>query len=98
MSGHHCHANDCPTPTPQKLLMCPKHWRMVPREMQNRVWETFKARSAAPGADPTSWGDYYEAAADAVEHVARLEAKPTENSYRRMVPKWRELANNREAS
>jgi hypothetical protein len=98
MSGHHCHANDCPTPTPQSLLMCAKHWRMVPREMQSRVRATFSVRSSAPGADPASWADYYEAAADAVEHVARLEGKPLDNSYRRMVPKWREFATKREAS
>lgn len=98
MSNHHCHANDCPTPTPQSLLMCAKHWRLVPREMQSRVYQTFRMRSSSPGTSPDSWADYYEAAADAVEHVARLEGKPTDNSYRRMVPKWRELAKTRETS
>jgi hypothetical protein len=98
MTGHHCHANDCPTPTNPKLLMCPKHWRLVPRPMQDRVWATFRARCSAPGADPGSWADYYEAAANAVEYVAQIEGKSIDNSYRRMVPMWRKLAAAKEAS
>jgi len=60
--------------------------------MQNNVWETFKARSAAPGADPASWADYYEACADAVEYVAMLEQKNAGNNYRRSAPNFREIA------
>lgn len=92
---HHCHANDCPTPTPPKLLMCAKHWARVPKAMQDKVWATFRARGT-PGGDPASWADYYEACADAVEHVAMIENKDAGNSYRRMVPRWREMAAKKE--
>ncbi len=88
MGNHHCHANDCQTATSPRLLMCQKHWSHVPKAMQLKVLSTFKARSTAPGADPQSWATYYEACADAVEHVARMEGKSAENSYRRMVPKF----------
>jgi hypothetical protein len=94
MSSHHCHANDCPVATSPKLLMCARHWRLVPKTMQGQVWATLKTRSAAPGANPESWAAYYEACAHAVEYVAALEGKPTKNSYRRMVPRFREHAAN----
>lgn len=75
--------------------MCAKHWSLVPKQMQGQVWTTLKARSAAPGANPESWAAYYEACADAVEHVASIEGKSIQNSYRRMVPKFREHAANK---
>lgn len=91
MSAHHCHANECPAPTDPELLMCPKHWRMVPKAMQDKVWKTFRARGNI-GHDPASWADYYDACADAVEHVAMIERKNAVNSYRVTAPKFRALA------
>jgi hypothetical protein len=92
MSTHHCHANDCKTITPQKLLMCAYHWAKVPNSMQKNVWASFKQRSLAPGADPASWANYYEACADAVEYVAMAEHKDTQNSYRRSSHNFRKAA------
>jgi hypothetical protein len=71
--------------------MCAKHWRMVPAAMQRKVYSTFKLRGS-PGGDPLSWANYYDACADAVEHVAALEGKPTANSYRRSAPHFRKIA------
>jgi hypothetical protein len=71
------------------MLMCAKHWRMVPKHMQDRVWATFRVRGNYPGRDPGKWADYYEACADAVEHVAMLEHKDAGNSYRRSAPRFR---------
>lgn len=69
---HHCHARDCETPVPPKLLMCRKHWFMVPRELQNAVWRYY-----VPGQeirkDPTP--EYMEAQKAAVEAVARKKGK-----------------------
>ena len=97
MPDHHCHANDCPTITSPALLMCPKHWRMVPAAMQRKVYSTFKLRGS-PGGDPASWANYYAACADAVEHVAALEGKPAGNSYRRSVPHFQKIVEQREAA
>jgi hypothetical protein len=94
MSDHHCHANDCPTPTSPALLMCPNHWRMVPPAMQRKVWSALKLRGT-PGGNPLSWANYYEACADAVEHVAALEEKPAANSYRRSAPHFKTIAGQR---
>jgi hypothetical protein len=91
MPDHHCHANDCPTRTSPAVLMCAKHWRMVPVAMQRKVWSTYKKRGS-PGGEPLSWAEYYEASADAVEHVAAIENKPIENAYRRSAPRFRDIA------
>lgn len=37
MAKHTCHASNCTAPVPPSLLMCPKHWRMVPNEIQQLV-------------------------------------------------------------
>lgn len=69
---HHCHARDCEVPVPPKMLMCRKHWFMLPREKQNAIW-----RHYVPGQeirkDPTP--EYLEAMQDAINAVARKEGK-----------------------
>lgn len=39
---HFCHATGCNMEVPPKLLMCLKHWRMVPREMRAAVWRHYR--------------------------------------------------------
>jgi hypothetical protein len=34
---HHCHIPDCNTVVPPRLLMCARHWRMVPKAQQGSV-------------------------------------------------------------
>ena len=89
--AHHCNANDCLAKVDQRHLMCMKHWKLVPEELQFRVWTAYRKRGV-PAMNPAGWADYYEAAADAVEYVARSEGKGTNNSFRRMAPKFRAFA------
>lgn len=42
MSKHLCHAYGCGVEIPPKLLMCIRHWRMVPREVQRRIWREYR--------------------------------------------------------
>lgn len=39
---HFCHAHGCPTIVPPRLLMCLKHWRMVPRDTQRLIWKYYR--------------------------------------------------------
>lgn len=39
---HYCHAIGCPVPVPPRLLMCRRHWRMVPPNLQRDVWRTYR--------------------------------------------------------
>ncbi len=41
--SHRCHAEDCKVEVPPKMLMCLRHWRMVPRALQNAIWEHYRA-------------------------------------------------------
>ena len=40
--AHVCHAEGCDTPVPPKLLMCLKHWRRVPKQLQAAVWNNYR--------------------------------------------------------
>lgn len=39
---HRCHAEGCDATIPPRLLMCRKHWRMVPRWLQRAVWAAYR--------------------------------------------------------
>jgi hypothetical protein len=67
---HVCHAVGCVVEVPPRLLMCARHWRMVPAPLQRAVWAAY-----VPGQeirkDPTS--AYLRVAADAIAAVLALE-------------------------
>lgn len=64
---HHCHARNCKVSIPPRLLMCPKHWRMVPRRIQNNVNRNYR-RGQEIDKNPTM--EYMGAAKDAIDSVA----------------------------
>ncbi len=72
MSEHLCHAKNCTVPVPPHLLMCFKHWTMVPRNLQKLVWRHYR-----PGQEieknPTR--EYLQAMEFAIEAVALKEAE-----------------------
>ena len=67
---HECHADGCPAEVPPKMLMCLKHWRMVPRPLQRRVWAAYR-----PGqeVDKNPSDEYLEVQRAAVAAVAAKE-------------------------
>lgn len=67
---HTCHAVQCPTDVPPKLLMCPKHWRMVPRQLQRNVWSHYRIGQEI---DKSPTREYLDAAAAAIRSVAEKE-------------------------
>jgi hypothetical protein len=40
--NHTCHAHGCKKLVPPKMLMCLKHWRMVPKFAQDDIWRTYR--------------------------------------------------------
>ena len=64
--SHLYHACGCELTVPPRMLMCRKHWRMVPRDLQRSVW-----RHYVPGQerrkDPAQ--EYLEAAQAAIVAV-----------------------------
>jgi hypothetical protein len=69
---HHCHAKDCHTNVPPKMLMCLKHWRMVPKALQEDVWDAYEEGQEIR-KDPTT--AYLRAARAAINAVIIKEGK-----------------------
>lgn len=70
---HHCHALGCTTATSPTLLMCSKHWALVPTELRMPVVQ-FYQRGQCDGRvqlDPR----WLLAANRARHHVAMLEGR-----------------------
>ncbi|MGL5935872.1 MAG: hypothetical protein ACRCZI_09660 [Cetobacterium sp.] len=67
---HTCHADGCELAVPPKMLMCRRHWYMVPKHLRDDVWDTYE-----PGQeqrmDPTE--EYLAAAQAAIDAVATKE-------------------------
>lgn len=40
--AHACAALQCKEIIPSKMLMCGRHWRLVPRDIQSRVWAAYR--------------------------------------------------------
>lgn len=82
---HRCHAEGCHVPTPPRLFMCPRHWAMVPKSMQNEVWAAYRACKTRE--DRLRSRRYLTACADAVDHIMGAEGRksPTVNTYRRLM-------------
>lgn len=71
--AHTCHAIDCHIPVEPKLIMCRKHWKMVPKHLQQSIWYHYR-----PGQeqDKRPSPEYVVTARQAVNAVAAKEGKP----------------------
>lgn len=68
--SHQCHAKGCDVEVPPKLLMCLRHWKMVPRLQQRAVWQQYRAGQET---DKNPSAAYLAAATRAIAAVARRE-------------------------
>jgi hypothetical protein len=78
-----CDANHCRAEVDASKGMCLAHWRMVPPEIQCRIYAA--ARTYRTRAARLSSVEFLEAWADAVEHVATLEGRLTRNAFRNLA-------------
>jgi len=74
-----CRAVGCGNQIDQKLLMCRRHWKMVPASLREGVWKHFRDGQTYE----TATLDYWKSAAEAVEFVARLEGREPANRFRK---------------
>lgn len=69
--SHSCHATACKDEVPPVMLMCLKHWRMVPKALQKAVWDNYR-HGQCDDLKPSA--KYCEAAKAAVIAVAKKES------------------------
>lgn len=63
---HHCHARRCEARCPPEYLMCFRHWKMVPAELQAAVWKHYRAGQCDDMRPSAAW---HEAATAAIAAV-----------------------------
>lgn len=76
MSAHDCHALNCSASVPPRMHMCAKHWRMVPKALQDALWANYRRgqeRTKTPSVG------YLHAAAACVRAVAEKEGQPPDD-------------------
>ena len=68
---HTCHAQNCKVIVKPALLMCSKHWQMVPAPMKQKVYQAYVPGQGLTGTRPTK--EYLSAARAAITYVAAKE-------------------------
>lgn len=67
--SHKCHVNNCTTPVAPRLLMCRKHWEIVPADLKARVLNTFNPQQCSGRVRPST--EWLKAAREALNYVAK---------------------------
>lgn len=70
MAPHLCHARGCPRRVSPAMLMCRRHWWMVPKDIREAVWASYQPGQEI-GKEPS--GEYITAARAAIDAVAKRE-------------------------
>lgn len=70
--SHLCHAIGCSLEVPPKLLMCARHWFMLPENMRQNVWRAYRAGQEV---DKRPSSEYLAVAQRAIAWVEVWEAK-----------------------
>jgi hypothetical protein len=78
---HFCHATDCARMVAPKFLMCRYHWGMVPKAIQDAVWQAYQPGQELGEKQPTN--AYVLAVEAAMKAVADLEAAEREARAKR---------------
>lgn len=79
MKTHECFAHGCTEQVKPSLLMCPRHWRMVPRPLQTTIHVLYRRQVKGEDVSEEAW----QARFQAVVSVADAEGKEVPKAYRR---------------
>lgn len=72
MTEHKCHAIGCQNPVQPALLMCLKHWKMVPTAIKRKVWSHFRREQCDDKKLSEEW---LIAAKEAIQAVRKKETE-----------------------
>jgi hypothetical protein len=70
---HTCHAKRCNKSCAPRYLMCRDHWNMVPHELQQLVYKTYRPSQRATNLPSKGW---HQAADASIASVALQEGCP----------------------
>lgn len=73
MSAHHCHANNCTAATSPRMLMCAAHWRMVPKALQQAVYDAYRPGQERDKNPSLAWVRAARAAINSVSAVPKTD-------------------------
>lgn len=68
--AHHCHAYGCVVECKPEELMCQRHWRMVSKPLQDKVWRFYRPGQCDDKRPSREW---LAAADTAIRHVREAE-------------------------
>lgn len=83
-SNHYCHAIECVTRCKPEYLMCPRHWHMVPANLQATVYACYRKGQCDDMNPSKAW---VIAAKAAIRVVAEKEMIP-EAQIERDAKEW----------
>lgn len=69
---HTCHATGCAAEVPPEKLMCFRHWKAVPKPLQQAVWRHYREGQCQDKNPSEEW---HKAADAAIMYIARKEKK-----------------------
>lgn len=72
--SHRCHASYCDRPTDPRLLMCPQHWRKVPRLLQLQVLRHYRPGQEVTKSPSLRWTLAAYRAVIAVAQAEKIES------------------------
>jgi hypothetical protein len=85
---HVCHAHRCTVEVKPELLMCARHWFMVPRHLREQVLATYRRGQCDDGKPSVDW---HIAADLAIAAVAQREGhERAAASFRASAERWRQ--------
>lgn len=68
---HVCQARKCAAIIPRKLLMCLRHWNLVPHEMQQQIYFHYRPGQEEDLKLSPGYRQAYQDAVEAVEQIER---------------------------
>lgn len=71
MSFHKCHAFMCDKPVQPRMLMCKKHWAMVPTNIQVRIKTNFHPDQCSGKIRPSM--EWLKASREAINFITKAE-------------------------
>lgn len=74
---HTCHIPECKVRVDPKMLMCLRHWRLVPTNLKVRVWKTYRPGQERDKAVTQEYLDASNAAIRAVQDIERQKKEAT---------------------